>query len=75
MNNQTSNEEWVVERCSSPFNSSEEAVNYMKKKNFGGMVLQLEDGSIQAVCRTYPDGFYPNAKILEKVNWEEESCC
>lgn len=68
-------EEWVVERCSKPFESKNDAVSYMKEKKFDGMVLKLEDGSIQAVCPTYPDGYYPNAEILEEVDTDSKTCC
>jgi len=47
----------------------------MKEKEFDGMVIKLEDSSIQAVCPTYPDGYYPNAEILEVVNSDSEACC
>ena len=40
----------------------------MKEKKYDGMVLELEDGTIQGVCPTYPNGYYANAKILEEVN-------
>lgn len=63
-------EDWIVERCSKPFLSKDDAVKYMKDKKFDGMVLKLEDGSIQAVCPTYPDGYYDNAEVLAVV--EEE---
>jgi hypothetical protein len=39
------------------------------------MVLKLEDGSIQAVCPTYPAGYYPKAEVLEEVNTASETCC
>jgi hypothetical protein len=63
-------EDWVVERCSKPFCCKDDAIEYMKEKNFDGMVLELKDGSIQAVCPTYPEGFYDNAKVVAVV--EEE---
>lgn len=68
-------EDWIVERCSKPFESQEDAAIYMKEKKFDGMVLKLEDGSIQAVCPTYPDGYYPNAEILEEVKSDSKACC
>ena len=34
-------EEWVVERCSKPFESQEDASVYMKEKKFDGMVIKL----------------------------------
>jgi hypothetical protein len=75
MSDNKTTEEWVVERCSKPFVSQEDASVYMKEKKFDGMVIKLEDGSIQAVCPTYPDGYYPNAEILEVVNADSEACC
>jgi hypothetical protein len=75
MDGHKSKEEWVVERCSKPFESKEDAVSYMKDRKFDGMVLKLEDGSIQAVCPTYPAGYYPKAEVLEEVNTASETCC
>ena len=75
MNESISTEDWIVERYSKPFESQEDAATYMKEKKFDGMVLKLEDGSIQAVCPTYPDGYYPNAEVLEEVKAESEACC
>lgn len=60
-------EDWIVERCSKPFCCKEDAEKYMKENNFVGMVLELKDGSIQAVCPTYPDGYYPNAEVVALV--------
>lgn len=75
MHNKSNSEDWIVERCSKPFESKEDAVSYMKEKKFDGMVLELEDGTIQGVCPTYPNGYYANAKILEEVNTTLETCC
>jgi len=75
MSDNKTTEEWVVEWCSKPFESQEDASVYMKEKEFDGMVIKLEDSSIQAVCPTYPDGYYPNAEILEVVNSDSEACC
>jgi len=75
MSDNKTTEEWVVESCSKPFESQEDASVYMKEKKFDGMVIKLEDCSIQAVCPTYPDGYYPNAEILEVVNSDSEACC
>jgi hypothetical protein len=38
------------------------------------MVLELNDGTIQAVCPTYPAGYYSGAKTLSKID-TKESCC
>jgi hypothetical protein len=46
----------------------------MTARNFDGMVLELKDGTIQAVCPTYPDGFYSGAKTLSTIE-NKESCC
>ena len=75
MSENLNTEDWIVERCSKPFESQEDAATYMKEKKFDGMVLKLEDGSIQAVCPTYPDGYYPNAEVLEEVKTKSEACC
>ena len=75
MNESLSSKDWIVERCSKPFESKNDAVTYMNDKKLDGMVLKLEDGSIQAVCPTYPDGYYPNAEILEEVNSDSQVCC
>ena len=34
-------EDWIVERCSKPFESQEDASTYMKEKKFDGMVIKL----------------------------------
>ena len=56
MSNLVENNDWDINRCSKPFCCKEDAEEYMQAKNFEGMVLELNDGSIQAVCPTYPEG-------------------
>ena len=67
--------EWIVERCSKPFCCKEDAEQYMIDKGFGGLVLELRDGTIQGVCTAYPDGYYKNAKVLGTVKTKAENCC
>ena len=74
MNDLLKNNDWDISRCSKPFCCKEDAEEYIQAKNFEGMVLELNDGSIQAVCPTYPEGFYPQAKVLSTIG-SSESCC
>ena len=53
MSDNTTTEEWVVERCSKPFESQEDASSYMKVNKFDGMVLKLQDGSHLKVSTSY----------------------
>jgi len=73
MKSKSSNNEWDINRCSKPFSSTKDATEYMETRKFAGTVLELEDGSIQAVCPAYPEGFYPGAKVLAQV--DAENCC
>ena len=50
------NNDWDITRCSKPFCCQEDAKEYMTSRNFDGMVLELNDGTIQAVCPTYHAG-------------------
>ncbi len=74
MNNQQETNDWDITRCSKPFCCQEDAEEYMTARNFDGMVLKLKDGTIQAVCPTYPVGFYSGAKTLSTIE-NKESCC
>ena len=49
MSNVVENNDWDISRCSKPFCCKEDAEEYMQAKNFEGMVLKLNDGSIQAL--------------------------
>ena len=47
MSNVVENNDWDISRCSKPFCCKEDAEEYMQAKNFEGMVLELNDGSIK----------------------------
>ena len=68
---------WNVSKCAESFDSYEESLSYMSSHSFDGMILEREDGTFSAVCPTYPDGFYPDAKIIKKVSYSEsqDACC
>ena len=72
---------WNVAKCTESFDSCEEALSYMSSHSFDGMILEREDDTFTAVCPTYPDGFYPDAKIIKKVSYSEshsksqDNCC
>ena len=59
--------EWNYTKCAKPFTSVEEAREYLQEKDFAGWILQREVG-FSAVCPTYPEGFYPDATVVEEVN-------
>ena len=52
--------EWNYTKCSKPFNSVEDALEFMVSNSFDGQVLKRVEG-YSAVCPTYPEGFYPDA--------------
>ena len=52
--------EWNYTKCSKPFESVDEALEYMITNSFDGQVLKRAEG-YSAVCPTYPEGFYPDA--------------
>ena len=52
--------EWNYTKCSKPFNSVEDALEFMVSNSFDGQVLKRVKG-YSAVCPTYPEGFYPDA--------------
>ena len=51
--------------CSKPFTSQDEAREFMRERSFDGWILLRDDGSYTAVCPTYPDGYYPDAVVVE----------
>ena len=57
---------WVASKCTKYFDSSEDAVKYLRERNFTGKVLQTPEG-IMAVCCAYPDGFYDDATTLVDI--------
>lgn len=58
--------EWNYTKCSKPFKSEADAVEYMKSKDLAGLVLKRDIG-YSAVCPTYPDGFYPDAVLVTEI--------
>jgi hypothetical protein len=77
--------EWNYTKCAKPFTSVEEAREYLTGKDFAGWILKRDNG-YSAVCPTYPEGFYPDATVVEEVNnsknemgtavaTESASCC
>jgi len=58
--------EWNYTKCAKPFESAAEAKAYMEERDFAGYVLQREVG-FTAVCPTYPEGYYPDAKKIAEI--------
>jgi len=58
--------EWNYTKCTKPFASAEAAESYMVEKDFAGYVLERSEG-FAAVCPAYPEGFYPDAKVVSEV--------
>lgn len=56
--------EWNYTKCAKPFESLEQAREFMRTKDFAGHILKREAG-FAAVCPTYPDGYYPDAVLVE----------
>ncbi|MDP7007089.1 MAG: hypothetical protein QGG57_02725 [Candidatus Poseidoniia archaeon] len=52
--------EWNYTSCSKPFDSVEEALEFMQARKFSGQVLKRTE-EYTAVCPTYPEGYYPDA--------------
>jgi hypothetical protein len=42
----------------------------MLSKKLLGSILIREDGTYTAVCPTYPNGYYPDAKKVEEITAE-----
>ena len=59
--------EWNYTKCAKPFESQEEAREFMVSKNFEGQILKRASGGYTAVCPTYPEGYYPDAVAVETV--------
>ena len=53
--------EWNYTKCSKPFESIEQAKNFMLQRQFAGQILRRDHGGYTAVCPTYPEGYYPDA--------------
>ena len=52
-------------KCSKPFASQDEARDFMRERSFDGWILRRAGGTYTAVCPEYPDGFYPDAVVVE----------
>ena len=61
--------EWNYTKCSKPFESVDEALEYMITNSFDGQVLKRTEG-YSAVCPTYPEGFYPDATPVAEYSPE-----
>jgi hypothetical protein len=59
--------EWNYTKCAKPFTSVDEARSYLTGKDFAGWILKRDNG-YSAVCPAYPEGFYPDASVVEEVN-------
>lgn len=59
--------EWNYTKCSKPFESEAEAIEYMKSRDFAGWVLKRDSG-YAAVCPTYPEGYYPDAVVVAELD-------
>ncbi|MEY4989915.1 MAG: hypothetical protein RIS08_141 [Actinomycetota bacterium] len=59
--------EWNYTKCSKPFQSEAEAIEYMKSRDFAGWVLKRDSG-YAAVCPTYPEGYYPDAIVVAELD-------
>jgi hypothetical protein len=59
--------EWNYTQCAKPFASVDDARQYLHAKDFAGWILQREEG-FSAVCPAYPEGYYPDATVIEEVN-------
>lgn len=59
--------EWNYTKCAKPFESQQEAEDYLREKDFAGYVLKRDIG-YTAVCPTYPEGYYPDATTVSEVD-------
>jgi hypothetical protein len=81
--------EWNYTKCAKPFDSLEAARDFMQQKDFAGHILKRSSG-YSAVCPSYPEGYYPDATLLESFEnskgelsaWQrdlgltsKQSCC
>lgn len=39
----------------------------MRARDFEGWILARADGTFTAVCPTYPDGYHPDAVVVEAI--------
>lgn len=56
--------EWNYTKCAKPFETAEAAKEFMQAKDFAGHILKRDNG-YAAVCPTYPEGYYPDAVLVE----------
>ena len=56
--------EWNYTKCAKPFETLEQARQFMDEKDFAGYILKREIG-YAAVCPTYPEGYYQDAVLVE----------
>lgn len=59
--------EWNYTQCAKPFETVEQAREYMVSRNFAGQILLRDHGGYTAVCPTYPEGYYPDAVSVETI--------
>lgn len=59
--------DWNYTKCAKPFATREEAREFMLKRGFDGHILARDNGCFTAVCPTYPEGYYPDAVLVETV--------
>lgn len=57
--------EWNYTKCAKPFDSAQSAKEYLLAKDFAGHILR--ETGYSAVCPTYPQGYYPDAVLVESV--------
>lgn len=65
--------EWNYTKCAKPFSTHEEAREFMVTRGFAGHILKRDHGGFTAVCPTYPEGYYPDAVVVESVDEEENT--
>ena len=63
--------EWNYTQCAKPFETVEQAREYMVSRNFAGQILLRNHGGYTAVCPTYPEGYYPDAISVEAITIDE----
>lgn len=65
--------EWNYTKCAKPFSTQEEAREFMVSRGFGGHILKRDHGGFTAVCPTYPEGYYPDAVVVDSVDEEQDT--
>jgi hypothetical protein len=59
--------EWNYTKCAKPFESADQAKQYLLDRDFAGHILKRSNG-YAAVCPTYPEGYYPDAELVESID-------